>query len=210
MITVLIVDDHAVVRSGLRLLLEREGDMEVVGEARDAPEAVFATRRHKPHVILLDVTMPGRGGVEVLPELRHESPESQVLMLSMEDDPSYVSRAFSEGAIGYVLKESAGSELVQAIRRVAAGEQYVDPSLGARLVSRAMAGESEQDPLSDREREVLALLALGHTNHEIADRLVVSVRTVESHRSHILTKLRLSTRAELVRYAIDHKLLQDQ
>lgn len=210
MITILIVDDHTVVRSGLRLLLEREDDLQVVGEAGDAREAVFATRRHKPHVILLDVTMPGRSGVEVLADLRQESPDSYVLMLSMEDDPSYVRRAFTEGASGYVLKEAADTELVQAVRKVAAGEQYVDPSLGAKLVSPALTGGDGEDPLSDREREVLSLLALGHTNHEIADRLVVSVRTVESHRSHILTKLRLSTRAELVRYAIDHKLLKDQ
>ena len=207
MITVLIVDDHAVLRAGLKLLLDREDDLETVGEAADARNAVFLTRRHKPGVILLDVTMPGRSGLDVLPELLNESPESRALILSMEDDPSYVRQAFAAGASGYMLKEAADAELVDAVRRVAAGEQYVHPALGARLVSPA-AGAVDQDELSDREREVLTQLAHGHTNHEIAERLVVSVRTVESHRAHIMSKLRLSTRAELVSYALQHGLLK--
>jgi len=207
-IGVLIVDDHAVVRAGLRLLLEREDDLEVLGEAGDAREAVFLTRRHKPSVILLDVSLPGRNGVDVIAELLQDSPESRVLMLSMEDDPSYVRRAFAAGASGYVLKEAVEADVVQAIRKVADGEQYVHPALGARLVAPPVATGADQDPLSDREREVLSLLALGHTNHEIAEELVVSVRTVESHRSHILSKLRLATRAELVRYALDNGLLE--
>ena len=207
MITVLIVDDHAVLRAGLKLLLDREDDLETVGEAADARNAVFLTRRHKPGVILLDITMPGRSGIDVLPELLNESPESRVLILSMEDDPSYVRQAFAAGASGYMLKEAADAELVDAVRRVAAGEQYVHPALGARLVSPA-AGAVDQDELSDREREVLTQLAHGHTNHEIAERLVVSVRTVESHRAHIMSKLRLSTRAELVSYALQHGLLK--
>jgi two-component system, NarL family, response regulator NreC len=207
-ISVLIVDDHAVVRAGLRLLLEREDDLEVVGEAGDAREAIFLTRRHKPGVILLDVSMPVRKGVEVIGELLQDSPESRVLMLSMEDDPSYVRQAFTAGAHGYVLKEAMDTEVVQAIRKVADGDQYVHPSLGARLVAPTTVGQTDHDPLSDREREVLSLLALGHTNHEIAEELVVSVRTVESHRAHILTKLRLATRAELVRYALDNGLLE--
>ena len=207
MITVLIVDDHAVLRAGLKLLLDREDDLETVGEAADARNAVFLTRRHKPGVILLDITMPGRSGIDVLPELLNESPESRALILSMEDDPSYVRQAFAAGASGYMLKEAADAELVDAVRRVAAGEQYVHPALGARLVSPA-AGAVDQDELSDREREVLTQLAHGHTNHEIAERLVVSVRTVESHRAHIMSKLRLSTRAELVSYALQHGLLK--
>ncbi|MGN6378982.1 MAG: response regulator [Gaiellales bacterium] len=207
MIRILIVDDHAVVRSGLRLLLDREDDMEAVGEAGDAREAILATRHHKPDVILLDVTMPGMSGVDVIGDLLKEAPGARVLMLSMQDDPSYVRQAFTAGASGYVLKEAADAELVQAVRRVADGAQYVHPSLGARLVAPSGPGV-EGDPLSEREREVLALLALGHTNHEIAEKLVVSVRTVESHRAHILTKLRLSTRAELVQYALDNGLLK--
>jgi DNA-binding NarL/FixJ family response regulator len=206
-IRILVVDDHAVVRSGLKLLLGREDDMEAVGEAGDAREAVLATRHHKPDVILLDVTMPGTSGVDAVGDLLKEAPQAKVLMLSMQDDPSYVRQAFAAGASGYVLKEAADAELVQAIRRVHEGEQYVHPSLGARLVSAARQGDGHE-PLSDREREVLSLLALGHTNHEIAQKLVVSVRTVESHRAHILTKLRLSTRAELVQFAIDNGLLK--
>lgn len=207
MITVLIVDDHAVLRAGLKLLLDREDDLEAVGEAADARNAVFLTRRHRPGVILLDVTMPGRSGLDVLPELLKESPTSRVLILSMEDDPSYVRQAFAAGASGYMLKEAADVELVDAVRRVAAGEQYVHPALGARLVAPVI-GSAGQDELSDREQEVLTLLAHGHTNHEIAERLVVSVRTVESHRAHIMSKLRLSTRAELVSYALQHGLLK--
>jgi two-component system, NarL family, response regulator NreC len=206
-ISVLIVDDHAVLRAGLKLLLDREDDLETVGEAPDARNAIFLTRRHKPGVILLDVTMPGRSGLDVLPELLDESPESRVLILSMEDDPSYVRQAFAAGASGYMLKEAADAELVDAVRRVAAGAQYVHPALGARLVSPVAGGVGEEE-LSDREREVLTLLAHGYTNQEIAEQLVVSVRTVESHRSHIMSKLRLSTRAELVSYALQHGLLK--
>jgi two-component system, NarL family, response regulator NreC len=206
-IRVLIVDDHAVVRSGLRLLLEREEDLEPVAEAGNAQEAVRQARLHKPDIVLLDVVMPGASGVDTVADLRSAAPDARILMLSMQDDPTYVRRAFAEGASGYVLKEAADSELVQAIRHVAEGEQYVHPALGARLVSQQEAREEAADALSSREREVLTLLALGHTNSEIAQRLVVSVRTVESHRAHIMNKLRVSTRAELVRYAMQHGLL---
>jgi DNA-binding NarL/FixJ family response regulator len=207
-IRVLIVDDHAVVRTGLRLLLEREEDIEPIGEAGDAVAAVQMAKRLSPDVVLMDVVMPGTTGVDAAAEIRHVVPAARILMLSMQDDPSYVRQAFTNGAIGYVLKEAADAELVTAIRRVAGGDRYVHPSLGAKLVGDSGAGKPDDDPLSDREREVLSLLALGHTNQEIADRLVVSVRTVEAHRAHILTKLRLSTRAELVRYAIDAGLLE--
>jgi len=207
-IRVLIVDDHTVVRAGLRLLLEREEDIEPVGEAGDADEALRLARRLTPDVVLMDVVMPGMTGVDAAAEIRHAVPGARILMLSMQDDPSYVREAFANGAIGYVLKEAADTELVTAIRRVAAGEQYVHPSLGAKLVAPSQTPARGDDPLSEREREVLSLLALGYTNQEIADRLVVSVRTVEAHRAHILNKLRLSTRAELVRYAIDTGLLE--
>jgi two-component system, NarL family, response regulator NreC len=207
-IRVLTVDDHAVVRAGVRALLEREDDMEAVGEAGDAPAALRLAKQLEPDVVLMDVVMPGSTGVDAAAEIRHIVPSTRILMLSMQDDPSYVRQAFTNGAIGYVLKEAADAELVTAIRRVAAGEQYVHPTLGAKLIGGGESSRAGEDPLSDREREVLSLLALGHTNQEIADRLVVSVRTVEAHRAHILTKLRLSTRAELVRYAIDAGLLE--
>jgi two-component system, NarL family, response regulator NreC len=206
-IRVLIVDDHSVVRAGVRLLLEHEEDMEPVGEAADARQALEMARRLTPDVVVMDVVMPGTTGVDAAAEIRHVLPDVCILMLSMQDDPSYVRQAFANGATGYVLKEAADAELVTAVRRVASGEQYVHPSLGAKLVGDSGPAKRDDDPLSDREREVLSLLALGYTNQEIADRLVVSVRTVEAHRAHILTKLRLSTRAELVRYAIDTGLL---
>ena len=211
MIEVVVVDDHAVVRSGLRLLLAAEDDLAVVGEAGNAREAVFEVRARKPDVILLDVVMPGESGIEALPKLLHEAPDAKVLVLSMQDDPNYVREAFAAGASGYVLKEAVDAEVVDAIRQVAAGGRYVHPVLGARMVAAdaAAQAEAEADPLSDREREVLKLLALGHTNQEIAKQLYISVRTAETHRAHIMRKLRLETRAELVRYAIEHGQLND-
>ena len=211
-IRVLIVDDHAVVRSGLRLLLEAEKGIEPVGEAGSARDAVFQARVMKPDVILLDLVMPDRTGLDVLPQLKHENPETQVLVLSMQDEPRYVREAFAAGASGYVLKEAADTEVVAAVREVAAGGRYVNPELGARLVAADAEAErlKEEDPLSDREREVLRLLALGHTNQEIAKELYISVRTAETHRAHIMQKLRLQTRADLVAYALDRGFLEPQ
>jgi len=209
-IRVLIVDDHAVVRSGLKLLLEAEADITVVGEAGSADDGVRVARLEKPDVVLLDVVMPGRSGIEATPELRKAAPNARVLVLSMQDDPSYVREAFAAGASGYVLKEAADVELVQAVREVAAGARYVHPALGARLAAAEVdaASRAAADPLSDREREVLRLLALGHTNQEIAKMLFISVRTAETHRAHIMQKLGLQTRAELVRYALANGLLE--
>lgn len=210
-IRVLVVDDHAVVRTGLRRVLDAEPDIETVGEAADAERAVFEAMEHKPDVVLMDVVMPGKSGIEIIPTLQQNAPETKVLVLSMQDDPRYLREAFAAGARGYVLKEAADTEVVDAVRAVAAGERYVHPALGARLVQ-AEADErrrAEEDPLSDREREVLRLLALGHTNQEIAKMLYISVRTAETHRAHIMQKLRLSSRAELVRYALAEGLLED-
>jgi len=210
-ISVVLVDDHAVVRSGIRLLLDKQEDIEVVGEAGNAKDALFRARALKPDVILLDVVMPGESGIEVLPKLLTESPKTKVLVLAMKDDRSYVREAFAAGANGYVLKEAADEEVVSAIREIAQGGRYVHPTLGARMVA-ADAEEratAEADPLSEREREVLRLLALGHTNQEIAQHLYISVRTAESHRARIMQNLRLATRAELVRYALSHGLLAD-
>ena len=211
-VRVLIVDDHAVVRAGLKLLVDAEDDLEAVGEAGSAREAIFQARTLKPDLVLMDVVMPDGSGLEAVPTLLHERPETKVLVLSMQDDPRYVREAFAVGASGYVLKEAADTELVAAIREVANGGRYVHPELGARLVSAEAEAErrAERDPLSEREREVLRLLALGHTNQEIAQRLYISVRTAESHRAHIMQKLRLTTRAELVRYALSQGLLADE
>jgi DNA-binding NarL/FixJ family response regulator len=210
-VTVLIVDDHAVVRSGIRLLLEQADGVEPVGEASSGREAVFEARSKKPDVILLDMVMPGGNGLDAIGPLLHENPETKILVLSMQDDPRYVREAFGAGASGYVLKEAADVEVVAAVLEVAHGGRYVHPELGARLIAAeaAEAKRAEQDPLSDREREVLRLLALGHTNQEIAKQLFISVRTAETHRAHIMQKLNLSTRAELVRYAIAQGLLEE-
>jgi DNA-binding NarL/FixJ family response regulator len=211
-IRVLIVDDHAVVRTGLRLLLDAEKDLESVGEAGTARDAVFQARALKPDVILLDVVMPEGSGLEVLPQLKHENPDAKVLILSMQDEPRYVREAFAAGASGYVLKEAADNEVVAAVREVAGGGRYVNPELGARLVAADAEATrlAEADPLSDREREVLRLLALGHTNQEIAKQLYISVRTAETHRAHIMQKLRLQTRADLVAYALERGLLETE
>ncbi len=208
---VLIVDDHAVVRAGLKLVLEGAEGIEPVGEAGSARDAIFEARSLKPDVILLDVVMPDQSGLEVIPTLLKENPDAKVLVLSMQDDPQYVREAFGSGASGYVLKEAADSEVVAAVREVASGGRYVHPELGARLVSAESEERrrEEEDPLSEREREVLRLLALGHTNQEIATQLFISVRTAETHRAHIMQKLRLSSRAELVRYALGQGLLEE-
>jgi DNA-binding NarL/FixJ family response regulator len=209
-IKVLICDDHALVRSGLHRLLEAESDFDVVGEAADAEQAVAGVAELIPDVLLLDVVMPGRSGIDAIPDLLAASPETQILVLSMQDDPSYVRKAFSAGAHGYLLKEAADAELVQAIHDVASGHRYVHPALGARLAAAEAEkhDRAEADPLSEREHEVLRLLALGHTNQEIAKQLYISVRTAETHRARIMQKLRLSSRAELVRYALATGVLE--
>jgi two-component system response regulator NreC len=210
-IRVLVVDDHAVVRSGIKLLLDRHDDIEVVGEAGNAQDAVFRVRELTPDVVLLDLVMPGESGIEVLPKLLQEASGAKVLVLSMQDEPSYVREAFAAGASGYVLKEAVDEEVVTAVREIAGGGSYVHPTLGARMVTADAAARAaaDADPLSDREREVLRLLALGHTNQEIAKLLYISVRTAETHRAHIMQKLRLTTRAELVRHALAQGLLDD-
>jgi two-component system, NarL family, response regulator NreC len=209
-VRVLIVDDHAVFRAGLKLLIDAEDDLEAVGEAGNARDAIFQARALEPDVVLLDLVMPDQSGLDAMPTLLHERPEMKVLILSMQDDPHYIREAFAAGASGYILKEAADTEVVAAIRQVAEGSSYVHPAVGAKLVAAetAEARRAREDPLSDREREVLRLLALGHTNQEIAAQLYISVRTAETHRAHIMQKLRLSSRAELVRYALEQGVLE--
>ena len=215
MIRVLVVDDHALVRSGLRLLLDAEADITVEDEAGSAEQAVRKARFDKPDVVLLDITMPGRSGLEVLAEIKRSAPDAAILILSMHDDSAYVREAFDKGASGYLLKEVADQELLTAVREVAAGHQYLHPMLGARLASGEThtdleaAKHAAADPLSDREREVLRLLAAGHTTQAIAKTLFISVRTAETHRAHIMKKLHLTTRARLVHYALRHGLLSE-
>jgi two-component system response regulator NreC len=208
-IRLVVADDHAVVRSGLRMLLEAEPDLEVVAEAGDVDSAARYVRGHHPDVLVLDLNMPGEPSLAAIPKIRAESPGTQIVVLTMQDDPGFAREALRTGAVGYVLKEAAEAELVEAIRQASRGETYLNPRLGARMASEAVAPGGPPDGLTEREVEVLRLIALGHTNSEIGDQLFLSVRTVESHRAHIQQKLRRSTRAELVRYALDHDLLDD-
>lgn len=205
--TIVIADDHAVVRSGLRMLLDAELNFEVVAEAGDMDTAVRYVRGHKPSVLILDLNMPGEPSLPAIPRLRQEFPNTQVVVLTMQNDPAFAREAMRAGALGYVLKEAADAELVEAVRVAAGGGTYLHPQLGARLAAEPEA-EGPSDDLSKREVEVLRLIALGHTNTEIAEQLYLSVRTVESHRAHIQQKLALSTRAELVRYALEHHLIE--
>jgi two-component system response regulator NreC len=205
-ISVVLADDHVVVRSALRLLLEGEPDIEVVAEAGDADTAARFVKGHRPTVLILDVNMPGESGLAAIPRIRGETPETQIVVLTMQDETAFARQALQAGVLAYILKEAASEELVKAVRMAAIGKTYLQPELGARL-----AAEPETptpDDLSDRELEVLRLIALGHTNNEIAKQLFLSIRTVESHRSHIQQKLGLTNRAELVRYAIDRGLVE--
>jgi two-component system response regulator NreC len=205
--TVVIADDHAVVRSGLKALLDAEPGFEVTGEARDVRSALTYVRAQRPNVLVLDLNMPGDASLPAIPALLEASPETAIVVLTMQNDPAFAREALRAGALGYVLKESANAELVEAVRSATAGRTYLQPQLGARLAAEPPAPEACDDDLSERETEVLKLIALGHTNTEIAGQLYLSVRTVESHRAHIQQKLRLSTRAELVRHALEQGLV---
>jgi two-component system response regulator NreC len=204
---IVIADDHAVVRSGLRMLLNAEPDFEVVAEAGDVSDAARFTRGHRPDVLVLDLNMPGQASLDAIPELREELPDTQIVVLTMQNDPAFARQALRAGALGYVLKEAADEELVHAVRQAADGRTYLNPELGARVAAAPPERAGPPDDLTEREVEVLTLIALGHTNSEIAEQLFLSVRTVESHRAHIQQKLRRSSRAELVRYALAHDLV---
>jgi two-component system, NarL family, response regulator NreC len=205
-IRIVLADDHAVVRSGLKLLLEAEDDLEVVAIAGTAEDALRYVGGHKPDVLILDLNMPGtRTSLEVIPEVSSASAGTRVVVLTMQEDPAFARHALRAGAVGYVLKEAADDELVQAVRLASQGQTYLHPRLGAAL---AAAPDGPPDDLTEREVDVLSLIALGHTNAEIAEQLHLSVRTVETHRAHIQQKLRLSARAELVRYALDRGLVE--
>jgi two-component system response regulator NreC len=208
-IRIVLADDHAVVRSGLRLVLEGEPDLEVVAEASDVDGAVRYVRGHHPDVLVLDLNMPGGSSLEAIPRLRESLPGTQIVVLTMQQEPAFAREALASGALGYVLKEAADEELVAAVRAAADGRTYLNPELGARLAAAPAQPSGPPDDLTEREAEILRLIALGHTNVEIGEQLYLSVRTVESHRAHIQQKLRRSSRAELVRYALDHGLLEE-
>jgi two-component system, NarL family, response regulator NreC len=203
-IRLVIADDHAVVRSGLRMVLDAEPDLEVVAEAGDVEAATRMVAGHRPDVLVLDLNMPGAPSLPAIPAL---SERTAVVVLTMQNDPAFARRALQQGARGYVLKEAADAELVQAVRAAAAGRTYLNPELGARLAAAPPEPAGPPDDLTEREVQILRLIALGHTNAEIAGQLYLSVRTIESHRAHIQQKTRRATRAELVRYALDHELI---
>jgi two-component system response regulator NreC len=206
-ITVVLADDHRVVRAGLRLLLESEKRFAVVDEAGNIEETTSSVLEHRPQVLVLDLNMGGTSSLDLIPQLRIRAPDTQIVVLTMQDDPAFARNALRAGALGYVLKDAADSELMAAIELAAEGRTYLNPELGARLASAPPEGDDRPGNLSPREIEVLKLIALGHTNGEIASTLFLSVRTVESHRAHIQQKIRRTTRAELVAYAREHGLL---
>ncbi len=213
-IRVLLADDHAILRSGLSLLIAGQPDMEVVGEAADGLTALNQAEALQPDVVLLDLSMPGLGGLEVLPLLRQAVPGSRVLILTMHEDEHYLQQVLRTGAAGYILKKAADTELLAALRAVARGDVYVHPTMTRGLLTQVMPDAFTPDPdsdewadLSEREREVLLMVALGHTGREIAEGLSISVKTVETYRARGMEKLGLRSRAALVKYALSHGLL---
>jgi two-component system, NarL family, response regulator NreC len=207
-LTVVLADDHAVVRSGLRLLLESEPGIEVVAEADDVPTTVAAVEEHKPDVLVLDLHMPGEPSLPAIPRLRESCPDTRVVVLTAQRDPSFAGEALRLGTAGYVPKEAAGRQLVRAIRVAAEGGTYLEPGLGARLAADAAAAQRSAPELTERELEVLRLIARGLTNREIAERLYLSVRTVEGHRARIQRKLGRSRRSDLVQYVLERGLVE--
>ena len=207
MTKIVIADDHRVVRSGLRMVLEREQDFEVVAEAGNVADAQRYVRAHRPNVLILDLNMPGDPSLAAIPVLRQQSPATRVVVLTMQEDPKFAREALQAGASAYVLKEAADEELIQAVRAAASGGMFLTPRLGARIAAAPAVPSGPPDDLTEREVEILRLIALGHTNAEVAAQLYLSVRTVESHRSHIQHKISLTSRAELVHYALEHGLI---
>jgi len=212
-IRILLADDHAVLRAGLKALLNAEPDMTVVGEAANGAEALRETARLLPDVVLMDISMPGTDGLAATRLIRQQCPEVRVIALTMHDNEEYLFKVLEAGGSGYVTKRAADTELIDAIRAVQRGDAFLQPTAARRLIDdylgRVGAGEESESygRLTPREREVLRLIADGYTNQEIADQLVISVKTVETHRAHILEKLGLRTRAELVRYAREKGLI---
>jgi two-component system response regulator NreC len=204
-----LADDHTIVRNALRALLEAEAEFEVVAEAGDVEEAARKVLAYKPQVVVLDLSMPGGSSLTVIPQMRQTSPDTAIVVLTMEDEPRFAREALRAGALGFVLKEAADAELVAAVRAAVQGERYLNPQLGGLIAAMPETPPGPPDNLTEREVEVLKLVALGYTNAEISAQLYLSVRTIESHRAHIQQKAGRSTRAELVAYAREHGLLED-
>jgi len=202
---VVLVDDHGIVRAGLRRLIAETDDFDVVGEAGTLRDAIETIEVKRPDIVVLDITLGDDDSLAAMPDILKKARDAKILILSMHDDAEHVQHAFGVGVHGYLLKESAETDLVDALRTLGRGERYVHPTLGVRLAQAALRGP--EDPLTDRERDIARLLAMGHTNQEIASKLFLSVRTVETHRAHVMTKLSLKTRAELVQWALDRGLI---
>lgn len=211
---ILIADDHAVLRSGLKMMLNSQEDMQVVAEASTDSETVMLSEQHQPDIILLDITMPQHGGIRIIPEIKKKSPSSRILVLTMHDDDSYLKDVLKAGGNGYIIKKAADTDLLSAIRAVARGESYIDPSMTKHLIFYMFGpGDMEKDEtnqLSQRETEVLKYMALGYTNKQISETLYVSIKTVETYKVRIKKKLNISRRSELIRYAINIGLIDFQ
>jgi two-component system response regulator NreC len=205
-IRIVLADDHVVMRSGLRLLLETEPGFIIVAEVADAQAAARSVSGHHPDVLILDLNMPGESALELIPRMREEAPGTGIVVLTMQRDPMFARQALRAGAYGYVLKDATDGELVLAVRLAAKGETYINPQLGVRIAAEAL--DARPGDLSEREIRILRLVALGHTNLQIAGELYLSVRTIEVHRKRILQKLGLSSRAELVRFALAHGMIE--
>jgi DNA-binding NarL/FixJ family response regulator len=210
---IILVDDHKVMREGLRMVLDREANLEVVGEADDGRAALDLTRELRPDLVIMDISMPGLNGLKATEMLKTQLPGTKVLILTRHTDSSYVQQLLGSGACGYLLKQSASEELVRAIRRVAAGHSYLDPAVTEQVVSSitagAQRGTSGAKNLSRREEDVLRFVALGFLTKEVASRLRISIKTVETHKANAMTKLGIGSRIDIVRYAVLHGWLQD-
>jgi two-component system response regulator NreC len=206
-ITIVLADDHRVVRAGLRMLLDAQEDFEVVAEAGDVALTERRVAAYRPSVLILDVNMPGGSSLPSIPRIRDSAPDTRIVVLTMQSDAELAREALRAGATGYVLKEAAEAELIEAVRLAAEGRTYLNPELGARMAAEVPERSGPPDGLSGREVEVLRLIALGHTNGEIAAQLFLSVRTVESHRAHIQQKTQRTSRAQLVAYVREHGML---
>lgn len=208
-VTIVLADDHTIVRAGLRALLESDREFDVVAEAGDVDEAVRKVLAYKPDVIVLDLSMPGGSSLTSIPKMLLSSPGTAVVVLTMENEPRFAREAMRQGALGFVLKEAADTELIDAVRAARQGLRYLNPQLGGLIAAEPDSPAGPPDNLTEREVEVLRLVALGHTNAEISEQLYLSVRTVESHRAHIQQKAGRTTRSELVAYAREHGLFDE-
>ena len=214
-IRILLADDHTILRAGLRMMLNAQPDMEVIGEAQDGKQAINATMHLQPDIVLMDITMPDMGGIEATRQIKRIAPEVKVLVLTMHENDEYVFQALRAGASGYILKEAADTELITALHVLRSGQFYLSPSAQSVIVGdylqRVHTGEEKDsyNNLTEREKEILKLVAEGYTNNQIAERLVISPKTVDTHRTHVMDKLNLHSRAELVKYAMRRGLLED-